>query len=68
MGTKDDARAARDYLPDLSHATRELANQGKCDDEAMRTRKLPEYESWNGYAQFLPGNVERFCEYWARGI
>ena len=68
MGTKDDVRAAKDYLTDLSNATRELANQGKCYDEAMRTLKLPKYESWSGYAQFLPGNVERFCEYWARGI
>jgi glyoxylase-like metal-dependent hydrolase (beta-lactamase superfamily II) len=68
MGTKDDARAAKEYLTDLSNATRELANQGKCYDEAMRSLKLPKYESWSGYAQFLPGNVERFCEYWARGI
>ncbi|MET0203894.1 MAG: MBL fold metallo-hydrolase [Casimicrobiaceae bacterium] len=68
MGTKDDVRAVKDYLTDLSNATRELANQDKCYDEAMRTLKLPKYESWSGYAQFLPGNVERFCEYWARGI
>ena len=68
MGTKDDARAAKEYLTDLSNATRELATQGKCYDEAMRSLKLPKYESWSGYAQFLPGNVERFCEYWARGI
>ena len=68
MGTKDDVRAVKAYLTDLSNATRELANQGKCFDEAMRTLKLPKYESWGGYAQFLPGNIERFCEYWARGI
>jgi glyoxylase-like metal-dependent hydrolase (beta-lactamase superfamily II) len=68
MGTKDDVRAVKDYLTDLSNATRDLANQGKCFDEAMRTLKLPKYESWAGYAQYLPGNVERFCEYWARGI
>ena len=68
MGTKDDVRAVKAYLTDLSNATRELANQGKCFDEAMRTLKLPKYESWDGYAQFLPGNIERFCEYWARGI
>ncbi len=68
MGTKDDVRALRDYLTDLSNATRELAGEGKCFDEAMRTLKLPKYEQWSGYAQYLPGNVQRFCEYWARGI
>jgi len=68
MGTKDDVRAVKEYLTDLSNATRELANQGKCFDEAMRTLKLPKYEGWAGYAQYLPGNIERFCEYWARGI
>ena len=68
MGTKDDARAVKEYLTDLSNATRELANQGRCFDEAMRTLKLPKYEGWAGYAQYLPGNIERFCEYWARGI
>jgi glyoxylase-like metal-dependent hydrolase (beta-lactamase superfamily II) len=68
MGTKDDVRAVKAYLTDLSNATRELANQGKCFDEAMRTLKLPKYESWGGYAQYLPGNIERFCDYWARGI
>ena len=68
MGTKEDVRAVKEYLTDLSNATRELASQGKCFDEAMRTLKLPKYESWSGYAQYLPGNVERFCEFWARGI
>ena len=67
MGTKDDVRAVKEYLTDLSNATRELAGQGKCFDEAMRTLKLPKYESWSGYAQYLPGNIERFCEYWGRG-
>jgi glyoxylase-like metal-dependent hydrolase (beta-lactamase superfamily II) len=43
-------------------------DQGKCFGEAMKTFKLPKYEAWSGYAGFLPGNVERFCEYWARGI
>ncbi|MEP7275520.1 MAG: MBL fold metallo-hydrolase [Betaproteobacteria bacterium] len=68
MGTKDDARAVKEYLTDLSSATRDLANQGKCFDEAMRTLKLPKYEGWTGYAQYLPGNIERFCEHWASGM
>jgi glyoxylase-like metal-dependent hydrolase (beta-lactamase superfamily II) len=68
MGTKEDVRALKEYLSDLSAATKELANQGKCFDEAIKTLKLPKYEAWAGYAGFLPGNIERFCEYWGRGI
>jgi len=68
MGTKDDVRAVKEYLTDLSNATRELANQGKCFDEAMKTLKLPKYESWTNYGTYLQGNIERFCEYWGWGI
>jgi glyoxylase-like metal-dependent hydrolase (beta-lactamase superfamily II) len=68
MGTKDDVRALKQYLTDLSSATRELSDQGKCFDEAIKSLQLPKYESWSGYAAYLPGNVERFCEYWGRGI
>ena len=68
MGTKDDVRAVKEYLTDLSNATRELANQGKCFDEAMKTLKLPKYESWANYGTYLQGNIERFCEYWGRGM
>jgi len=68
MGTKDDVRAAKQYLTDLSNATRELADQGKCFDDAMKSLKLPKYENWPSYGRYLPGNIERFCEYWGRGI
>ena len=57
-----------DGSDDLTNATRELANQGKCFDEAMKTLKLPKYESWTSYGTYLQGNIERFCEYWGRGI
>ena len=67
LGTKDDVRAAKQYMTDLSDAVREAANQGKCFDTAMKEVKLPKYESWGNYATFLPGNIERFCEYWGRG-
>jgi glyoxylase-like metal-dependent hydrolase (beta-lactamase superfamily II) len=30
--------------------------------------ELPKYESWSGYGPYLLGNLERFCEYWGRGI
>ncbi len=30
--------------------------------------RLPKYEKWANYERYLPGNVERFCGYWGRGI
>jgi glyoxylase-like metal-dependent hydrolase (beta-lactamase superfamily II) len=67
FGTKDDVRNAKQYMIDLSDAVKEAAAQGKCFDTAMKEIKLPKYEKWGNYEQFLPGNVERFCEYWGRG-
>ncbi|HET7340809.1 MAG TPA: MBL fold metallo-hydrolase [Methylomirabilota bacterium] len=67
LGTKDDVRALRQYMTDLSDAVRAAANQGKCFDAAMKEIKLPKYASWGNYDAFLPGNIERFCEYWGRG-
>lgn len=66
-GTKDDVRNLLQYMNDLSAATKAAAEQGKCFDTAMKEVTLPKYEKWGNYAQFLPGNVERFCEYWGRG-
>ncbi|HSD52345.1 MAG TPA: hypothetical protein VLG48_13155 [Candidatus Methylomirabilis sp.] len=66
-GTKDDVRNLKQYMTDLSDAVKQAADQGKCWDSAMQENKLPKYEQWAGYAQFLPGNVERFCSYWGRG-
>jgi len=67
LGTKDDVRALRQYMTDLSDAVRQAANQGKCFDTAIKEIKLPKYETWGNYEQYLPGNIERFCEYWGRG-
>jgi glyoxylase-like metal-dependent hydrolase (beta-lactamase superfamily II) len=67
FGTKDDVRALKRYMTDLSDAVKQAALQGKCFDTAMKEIKLPKYEKWGNYEQFLPGNVERFCEYWGRG-
>lgn len=69
LGTKDDVRALRNYLVDVSNAAKQLAADRKClNDEAMRGVKLPKYEGWSGYQAYLFGNVERFCEYWSRGV
>jgi glyoxylase-like metal-dependent hydrolase (beta-lactamase superfamily II) len=67
FGTKDDVRDLKQYMTDLSDAVKVAANQGKCFDTAMKEIKLPKYEKWGSYEQFLPGNIERFCEYWGRG-
>ena len=37
------------------------AAEGRCTDTAMRELKLPKYESWGNYANFLPMNIERMC-------
>ncbi len=67
LGTKDDARAYKQYMTDLSDAVKVAASQGKCWDTAMKEIKLPKYENWANYNNYLPGNIERFCSYWGRG-
>lgn len=67
FGTKDDVRALKQYMSDLSDAVKLAADGDKCFDTAIKEIKLPKYEKWGSYEQFLPGNIERFCEYWGRG-
>jgi len=67
LGTKDDARDVLGYLQDVSAATKKAAEEGKCFDAAMKEVKLTKYESWANYAQYFPGNVERYCMLWGRG-
>jgi glyoxylase-like metal-dependent hydrolase (beta-lactamase superfamily II) len=67
FGTKEDVRALKQYMLDLSEEVRNAALQGKCFDAAMKEIRLPKYEKWGSYEQFLPMNVQRFCEYWGRG-
>lgn len=67
-GTKKDVEAVLGYLTDLSAEVKKAAEAGKCFDTAMKEVKLPKYESWNNYATFLPGNIERYCGLWGRGF
>ncbi len=67
FGSKDDVRALKQYMSDVSEAVKPLAAAGKCFDQAIKEVKLPQYEKWANYEAWLPGNVERFCEYWGRG-
>jgi glyoxylase-like metal-dependent hydrolase (beta-lactamase superfamily II) len=67
LGTKDDARAHLAYLKDLSAMVKQAVDEGKNYQDAM-AQKLPKYESWGGYGPFLPMNIERYYDYWNRGI
>jgi glyoxylase-like metal-dependent hydrolase (beta-lactamase superfamily II) len=67
LGTKEDLKNLMDYMADLSAATKKAADSGKCADTAMKEIKLPKYETWGNYAEYLPGNIERYCYYWSRG-
>jgi hypothetical protein len=55
-------------MTDLLQAVQAAEREGKCFDQAIREIKLPRYERWASYEQFLPGNVERFCEFVGRGF
>jgi len=67
LGTKDDVRAQLKFLEDASAAMKILAQDGKCWDTAERDFKLPQYESWPGYATNLPFVARRYCGLWGRG-
>jgi glyoxylase-like metal-dependent hydrolase (beta-lactamase superfamily II) len=66
-GGRDEATNQLAYLQDLSAAVKKAVGEGKGYD-AAREIKLPKYESWGGYAAFLPMNIERYFDYWNRGI
>jgi glyoxylase-like metal-dependent hydrolase (beta-lactamase superfamily II) len=67
-GTKDDARNQLAYLQDLSAAVKKAVGEGKSYADAQKEIKLPKYESWPNYGAFLPMNVERYYDFWNRGI
>jgi glyoxylase-like metal-dependent hydrolase (beta-lactamase superfamily II) len=67
IGSKEDVRNLKQYMLDLKDAVRVVAAEGKCFDQAMKEVKLPKYESWGRYNEFLPMNVERLCLYWRNG-
>jgi len=67
IGTKQDVRTLKEYMTDLKDAVRVAAAQGKCPDAAMKEVKLPKYEAWPRYKDYLPMNVERMCFYWRNG-
>jgi glyoxylase-like metal-dependent hydrolase (beta-lactamase superfamily II) len=68
IGSKEDAVNQLAYLQDLSAAVKKAVSEGKSYDVAEKEIKLPKYENWGGYGPFLPMNIERYYDYWNRGI
>jgi glyoxylase-like metal-dependent hydrolase (beta-lactamase superfamily II) len=68
VGSKQDAIDQLAYLQDLSAAVKKAVDEGKSYETAEKEIKLPKYESWGGYAAYLPMNIERYYDYWNRGI
>jgi glyoxylase-like metal-dependent hydrolase (beta-lactamase superfamily II) len=67
-GIKDNARDELAYLQDLSVAVKTAVSEGKSYADAQKEIKLPKYESWPNYNSFLPMNIERYYDFWNRGI
>jgi hypothetical protein len=68
IGGREEATNQLAYLQDLSAAVKKAVSEGKGYEAAEKEIKLPKYESWGGYAAFLPMNIERYFDYWNRGI
>jgi hypothetical protein len=43
-------------------------NDGKSYDDAVKDIALPKYQAWPNYKAFLPMNIERYYDFWNRGI
>ena len=65
-GRKEHARLMLEYFTDLTAAVKQAHAEGKCPDRARQEIKLPKYEKWGSYAEFLPLNIGRVCK-WASG-
>jgi glyoxylase-like metal-dependent hydrolase (beta-lactamase superfamily II) len=68
VGNKDNAREELAYLQDLSAAVKKAVSEGKSYADAQKDITLPKYESWPNYKAFLPMNIERYYDFWNRGI
>jgi glyoxylase-like metal-dependent hydrolase (beta-lactamase superfamily II) len=67
-GTKDNARDDLAYLMDISAAVKKEVSDGKSYDDAVKDITLPKYQAWPNYKAFLPMNIERYYDFWNRGI
>lgn len=67
-GTKQNAIDQLAYLQDLSAAVKKEVDASKSYDEAIKDISLPKYAAWPNYKAFLPMNIERYYDFWNRGI
>ena len=67
-GNKDNAKDELAYLQDLSAAVKKAVSEGKSYADAQKEIKLEKYEKWPNYGPFLPANIERYYDFWNRGI
>jgi len=65
LGTKKDVQDHLNFLQELSAEVKAVAPT-KCTDAAMKEIKLPKYEKWSNYEQYLPGNIQRYCYWWTQ--
>ena len=65
LGTKKDVQDHLNFLQELSAEVKAVAPT-KCTDDAMKEIKLPKYEKWSNYEQYLPGNIQRYCYWWTQ--
>ncbi|WP_234399191.1 MBL fold metallo-hydrolase [Pseudoalteromonas sp. T1lg75] len=58
----------RIYLEDLMTAVKQAMDSGTHSPDALRQQiKLPKYENWRYYQQWLPMNIERIWAYYHMG-
>lgn len=67
IANKDAVREHREFLQDLASEVKKCVDQGMNLEDTIKQVKLPKYEKWGGY-QNLPMNIERYHEYYRRGI
>ena len=60
-------REQREYLEDLAEAVRKAIGQRMTRAQARKAIKLPKYEKWGNYKEWLPMNVDRFYHEQAMG-
>jgi glyoxylase-like metal-dependent hydrolase (beta-lactamase superfamily II) len=63
VGKKEHVRQFRGYLEDLRAAVEEQVKKGAGLEEAKQRVRLPQYESWQRYAEWFPENVEGMYRY-----
>jgi glyoxylase-like metal-dependent hydrolase (beta-lactamase superfamily II) len=63
IGRKEHVKQFRGYLEDLRGAVQEQIRKGASLENAKKTVRLPKYEQWQRYADWLPENVEGMYKY-----